>query len=139
MKPLVKPVESGTGASFADVIGRLAWIFVGPLTLMLLLMTFATHPRDWFSGMTFIYFAVLLIMIWGRWREHRAGSPKTVYGDPAKPEHFRQYLLVIVPLALAAWVLANVVGHRKEGQTTTPQKVTTSFLVRAHTTLHRHH
>jgi hypothetical protein len=98
--------------SGAPVISRLMWIFVGPLTLALLLGGIASGGGGWLTGIDVTYFVVFVLMILARWKEHRSGFAMTVYGDPVTPEHVRRYLLVAVPLGIAAWVVANLIGNR---------------------------
>jgi len=53
----------------------------------------------------------MLLMILGRWMEIRSGYGRTAQCYHATPQHFRRYLMRLVPWALLLWATSNVVGN----------------------------
>jgi hypothetical protein len=94
---------------------RIFWMFVGPMVLVMIAFQIATTESDGFSGADFAFFLVLGGMIFGRWAEFRGGSPQTANGEPATPGHLHRYIKVALPIGLAMWVVAKLIGHFLSG------------------------
>lgn len=93
--------------------GRFFWFFIGPAILLVLTMLIVNSGSGWLTVLDIAFFVVVGMMILGRWIEVHSGRGKTAYNDePATPTHFRRYVAVMVPLALAIWTVANAVGNR---------------------------
>lgn len=107
--------DSPTGSS-AAVLGRLAWMMVGPLALALTLYHIVTSGTGWQTGADLLYFVILLGMILGKWIEFRGGDPRTSSGEPAKPGDLRRYVVLALVLGTALWAVANLVGNHLLGK-----------------------
>jgi hypothetical protein len=92
------------------LLGRLLWMMVGPVTLLLLALSVAERRGGWLTLPSLAYLAVLGGTMLGRWLEFRGGHPLTATGEPATAEHLRRYLLAAATLGLAVWVVANLAG-----------------------------
>jgi hypothetical protein len=97
--------------SLSDVVARIFWMMVGPLSLALLAFTIIRIGSGWLTWADLGYMAVLAGMLVARWLEFRGGHPRTTDGQPATPIHLRRYIQSAVPLALGMWVVANVIGN----------------------------
>lgn len=93
------------------VLGRLFWMMVGPMALILTIYFIVTSGTGWRTVADLLYFIILGGMILGKWLEFRGGSPQTTSGDPATPADLRRYILMVVILGPVVWVLANLVGN----------------------------
>jgi hypothetical protein len=96
--------------SLLGVLGRLMWMFIGPLTLLVLTFTIVRTGQSWLTGVDIAYLIILGCMLLGRWLEFQGGNPQTATGEPASQAHLRRYLLVASLTGLAVWAAANVVG-----------------------------
>jgi hypothetical protein len=115
------PGESSTHADALDktvlvtsftVLGAHAtWYFVGPAVLVFLLAKIVQTGSGWLTALDVVFFLVLAIMLLARWVDQRSGQGTTGTGEPSTWEQFRRYVLVLPTLALAAWLIANVVGN----------------------------
>jgi hypothetical protein len=97
--------------SLTVVIGRLFWMMVGPLTLMVTIYFFVSSGTGWWTVADLLYFIILGGMILGKWLEFRGGNPQTSTGEPAGPTDLRRYVLMVVTIGPIVWVLANLVGN----------------------------
>jgi hypothetical protein len=99
------------GSSPLMSLTRVFWALVGPMLLPLALWRIASLGHGWLTRWDMAFFGILVVMIVFRWLELRSGHGVTAYGEPATAAHFRRWLIILVPLALIAWVLANVFGN----------------------------
>lgn len=97
--------------SFVPVLGRIVWMMLGPLALVLLAVRIAYLGQGWLTGVDVAFLAVLGGVILARWLEFRGGNPQTATGEPATPDHLRRYSLAVLAVGLAVWVLANLLGN----------------------------
>ena len=102
--------------SLAAVLGRLVWMMVGPLALVLTLYYVVTSGTGWRTGADVLYFVILLAMIVGKWIEFRGGDPRTSSGEPVKPGDLRRYILMTLVLGTILWAVANLVGNHLLGK-----------------------
>lgn len=93
------------------VFGRLFWMIVGPLALVLTIYFIVTSGTGWTTTADVLYFVILGGMMLGRWMEFRGGSPETTTGEPATIADFRHYILMVVTIGPIVWVLTNLVGN----------------------------
>jgi hypothetical protein len=94
------------------VFGRLFWMFVGPMMLMLATIHIVFNGTGWLTPVDGFYFAVLGGLILGRWLEFGGGKPLTGTGEPATWHDFRRYSCGVAILGIAVWVLANALGNQ---------------------------
>lgn len=92
------------------LIGRILWMMVGPVTLLLIALQIAREWDGWFSLPSLAYIVVLLATFLGRWMEFQGGFPKTATGEPATTDHLRRYALASSTIGIAVWFIANLVG-----------------------------
>ena len=97
------------------VLGRVFWMMVGPLSLMLTVYFIVSSGTGWRTAADVLYFVILGGMPLGRWLEFRGGRPLTSSGEPATPAHLRRYVLLVLILGPALWIAANVLGNHVLG------------------------
>jgi hypothetical protein len=97
--------------SFMVLLGRLVWIVLGPLAASLTAVGIVTAGTGWLTTLDLAYCIVVTLMVCGRWVEHQSGQATTSYGEPATWQHFRRYVIVLLPAAAAHWIVANVLGN----------------------------
>jgi hypothetical protein len=83
----------------------------GPFILFLILISIVRLGTGWLTALDAAYFVVVAAMILCRWFDQRSGQASTTTGAPATWADFRRYALLLPPLAIGAWVLANVLGN----------------------------
>jgi hypothetical protein len=93
------------------MVGRLLWMLVGPLALVLITFDIVAHSNGWLTGVDAAYFGALALMLIGRVLEFAGGNPQTGDGQPATTRHLVRYLLVAGVGGLLVWVLANAIGN----------------------------
>jgi hypothetical protein len=93
------------------LFGRLFWMMIGPLALVLTIYFIATSGTGWTTTADLLYFVILGGMAIGKWLEFRGGSPETTTGEPATVADLRRYILMLVTIGPVVWVLANLVGN----------------------------
>jgi hypothetical protein len=76
-----------------------------------MLLNVVRTGSGWLTAFGATYFLVVAVMLLGRWVDQRSGQGTTTTGEPSTWEDFRRYALLLPPLALGAWILANVVGN----------------------------
>jgi hypothetical protein len=103
-------MATSTTTTMPALIGRILWMMVGPITLLLLALHIAQQRDGWFTLPSLAYFFVLLGTFLGRWMEFRCGFPMTAMGEPATTDHLRRYALASGTLGVAIWLIANLVG-----------------------------
>jgi hypothetical protein len=104
-------VAGSNTTSLIPVFGRLFWMFIGPLGLVLTIYFIATSGTGWTTRADLLYFVVLGGMILGKWLEFRGGSPETSTGEPATVADLRRYILTVVIAGPAVWVVVNILGN----------------------------
>ena len=60
----------------------------------------------WLTGADITFFAIVAVMVAGRWLEFRGVRPLTATGEPATPRDLRRYAIGAFALCLAIWVVA---------------------------------
>lgn len=103
------PAESNT--LVLPILGRVFWLMLGPLLLVLMTFIIASTGNGWLTPADLVFFGILVALVIARWLEFRGGNPQTAEGQPATPEHFRRYLIVVIALGLGLWLIANIVGN----------------------------
>jgi hypothetical protein len=91
--------------------GRMFWMMVGPLALILTTYFIVTSGGGWTTTTDLLFFVILGGMIFGRWLEFRGGSPETSTGEPATTADLRRYVLTCVIAGPVVWAIANVLGN----------------------------
>lgn len=90
---------------------RVFWMGLGPLILALILYEILTRGGGWFTPIDFGFLIVLSALPVARWFEFRNGNPLTSTGVPATSAHLSRYVIGVVSLGLAAWIVANLLGN----------------------------
>jgi hypothetical protein len=104
-------MAASQAASVLAVFGRITWMLLGPVALVLATFGIVNRGEGWVTAPDILYFTILGLMFLGRWLEFRGGNPQTADGQPATPEHLRRYLIVGAGAGLAIWVFANLLGN----------------------------
>ena len=102
---------SSSTTPLISVFGRLFWMMVGPLGLVLTTYFIVSSGTGWTTPADIIYFVVLGGMILGKWLEFRGGSPETQTGERATAADLRRYILMVVIAGPAVWIVANILGN----------------------------
>jgi hypothetical protein len=89
---------------------RLIAFVVGPLVLLVLAIMIVMSRSGWMTVLDAFFFFAVVMMIWSRWAEIRSGYARTVYDEPATTVNFLRYVAVILPVALAVWLVASLFG-----------------------------
>jgi hypothetical protein len=79
-------------------------MLLGPFALVPVTAALFGHDRRLFTFADVAFFAVLALMIFGRWIEFRRGAALTAGGEPAEPRHLRRYAGLLVCAGLVFWV-----------------------------------
>jgi hypothetical protein len=96
-------------------VASVIWLIGGPMLMLLVLMGKVLSRRGWLTALDGVFFLLLAATVACRWIDQRSGFAVTRDGEPSTWDHFRRYLRTIVPTAVAAWVVANVVGNHLLG------------------------
>jgi ABC-type polysaccharide/polyol phosphate export permease len=105
------PLDNRAITRLSVAAARVVWFFLGPFSLMLILYGIVTMGSGWATGLDAAFFVIVGLMVYCRWIEQRSGQAITVEGKPATWDDFRRYVKVLLPLAVAAWVVANALGN----------------------------
>jgi hypothetical protein len=97
--------------ALSAIFGRLIWMLVGPMALVLMTFAIVSEGGGWLTGFDISFFLILGAMFLGRWLEFRGGRPQKATGEPATQRDFRRYVLTAAIAAPVVWVLANLVGN----------------------------
>jgi hypothetical protein len=95
----------------AAAVGRIFWMLIGPVLLLLLTFSIISQGTGWLTVTDLLFFLALGAMLLGRWLEFRAGNPQTATGEPATAQQVYRYLFVAGAVGLAVWVVANFLGN----------------------------
>lgn len=90
------------------VFGRIFWMILGPMLLIILLVANFKKGNGWFTVADFVILAIFAGLVLGRWCEFRGGNPQTSMGEPANWSHLRRYALGAMLVGIGAWVLVNL-------------------------------
>jgi hypothetical protein len=97
--------------SVSVLLGRLMWVAFGPIALILITLGIVTQGSGWLTGLDAMFAFVAGLMLLGRWREQRSGAATRATGEPATEQDFRRFVLLFPLIALAVWVVANLLGN----------------------------
>ncbi len=92
------------------ILGRLFWMLLGPMVLLMLTVKIIQTGTSWFTPVDIAYLVVLAGMVLARWLEFRSGEAQTSTGEPATPAVLKRYVLVASVLGLSLWGSANLIG-----------------------------
>ena len=92
------------------VFARIFWMFLGPMILVIVTINIVSQQGGWITASNRTFFAVLGVMLLARWAEFHAGNPRTTDGEPATPAHLKRYVLGVLAMGVATWVIANAIG-----------------------------
>jgi len=98
------------------LVTHLSWFIIGPLLLVLFLWGIVQAGSGWITSLDCAFFAVVVLMIVGRWLDQRSGQGTTSTGELSTWNDFRRYVAIVPVVAIVAWIVANVTGnHFMEG------------------------
>ena len=75
------------------------------------LLSIVRAGTGWATVLDFVFFVVVAAMVFARWVEQRSGQGATMSGEPSTWEDFRRYAIRLPLLAIALWIVANVLGN----------------------------
>lgn len=97
--------------SVTVLAARVTWILLGPMVAGLIAVGIATRGGGWLTLLDGLFAAAVAWIILGRWFDQRRGSAMLTTGERATDRQFRRYLAVLLAVAGAAWLAANVLGN----------------------------
>jgi hypothetical protein len=89
------------------LVGRLAWMLLGPAALFMSAMAIARRD-GWLTAPDVTFMAALGIMVLGRWAEYWAGDARTADWEPVTPAHLRRYTVVVLVGGAGIWAAINL-------------------------------
>ncbi len=104
-------MDSSDTTRLIPVFGRLFWMMVGPIALVMATYFIVSSGGGWTTAADLLFFVILGGMIVGRWLEFRGGRPQTQTGEPATAADLRRYILMVVTAGPTVWVIANILGN----------------------------
>lgn len=104
-------MSSSNTTRLIPVFGRLFWMIVGPLALVLATYFIVCSGSGWTTAADLMFFVTLGGMILGRWLEFLGGSPETSTGEPATARDLRRYIFMLVVIGPIVWAAANILGN----------------------------
>jgi hypothetical protein len=107
--------KPGEITSLAVLGARLTWSFAGPTAMLALIYGIVSQGNGWLTRLDGAFMIVLGLMVLGRWVDQRSGTSTTLTDKPSTSDHFKRYVVILLPAAVAAWALANVVGNHVLG------------------------
>ena len=96
---------------FSVLAVHVAWMLIGPFVLLVTLVNIVRLGTGWLTILDAVYFIVVVGMILCRWIDQRSGQATTSTGETATWADFRRYAMLLPPLAIGAWILANAIGN----------------------------
>lgn len=89
--------------SFAALGAHLAWIFIGPAVMALLLISIALRRTVDISAVDIAYALVASAVFACRWIDQRTGQATTGTGERSTWADFRRYAIRLPPTAIGIW------------------------------------
>jgi hypothetical protein len=112
MQDKAKTLDQGqTGGGAGTTLCRLMWMFIGPLSLMIIGYQTVAHGDGWLAFRDVVCTITLALIIGGKWLELRSGKAETATGEPATIVHFKRYVMILLPLTAVLWIAAKIVGN----------------------------
>ena len=93
------------------LFSRMYWMGLGPLLLLLILISIAGSDSGWLTGLDLAAGLVLLSLPLVRWLEFRTGKSRTADGELTTRSHFQNYSVLVVLLGAIGWTIANILGN----------------------------
>jgi hypothetical protein len=88
---------------------RLVWMGAGNIALLFLAMTIFRAAR--FSVLDAVYWVVVAAVIGARYADITRFHGRTPSGEPATMRHFFRYLITILIVTSALWVVAHALSR----------------------------
>jgi len=103
---------SFTGSnSAAAAFGRVYWLMIGPMLLLLLAFHIARTGDGWLTTADYVFWGMLAVLPLARWLEFRGGHPKTNTGEPASDTELQRYFVMAPLVGAAIWVISHLIGN----------------------------
>lgn len=97
--------------SLSVLVARLTWSFLGPAALLFTSYGIIANGTGWLTGLDVFFGVVVGLMLLARWGDHRSGASTALTGEPATEAQFRRFMKILPPLAVAVWIVANILGN----------------------------
>jgi hypothetical protein len=94
-----------------EMFSRGFWMMLGPMLLVPFTYKIIEHGNGWLTVFDLAFLGTILAMILARGFEFYKGRPRTAEGEPATFGHLRRYLIGLLIVAAAVWIVANVLGN----------------------------
>jgi hypothetical protein len=104
-------IEASQRDPLLALLGRWLWFVIGPIVLIVLTAMIIITGTGWLTGYDLAFYVTVALMVLGRWIEVRSGYGRTANCNHATPQHFRRYLVRLVPWAILVWTTANYLGN----------------------------
>lgn len=93
------------------LLARITWFFLGPAMLLLLSVRIVESGSGWATIYDAMFFVMLALIVFARWFELRSGQGQDESGQPTTLAAFRPYVSRVVPIGVAVWGVANILGN----------------------------
>jgi hypothetical protein len=97
--------------SLLAALGRIFWMMVGPLVLVLLAYNVMATGNGWTTSADLGYLTVLALLILIRGLEFRGSNPPKATGEPATIGDLKRYIVGVMLFGIMVWIAANLVGN----------------------------
>ncbi|MFV8753322.1 hypothetical protein ACNOYE_22465 [Nannocystaceae bacterium ST9] len=100
-------LEPNEGAHAGNLFLRLAWMFGGPMAIVLVAVTIAGEPAWQFSLMDGLFWAFVASVLGARVVDATRFSGLTADGEPTRPAHLINYGIGLTLASGLAWLVAR--------------------------------
>lgn len=90
------------------LIGHLAWLAVGPISLVGAAIAVLSRKGEWFTPFDLAFPLVIILMVGGRYLEQKTGHATTSTGEPSTWENFERYTKKAIPIVIVVWGLSKL-------------------------------
>ena len=108
-------MEKNQSAPTFAALGRLVWMALGPGLLAITTMHIYLYGTGWHTIADYVFFAILGVLMLGRWLEVLGGVPLNSVGEPATRKDFYEYVALVLGAGLVIWIISNAFGNHGRG------------------------
>lgn len=93
------------------LVARLVWMFFAPMSMVVSGIKIVESGTGWLTNYDAVFFCGAGLVLVMKWYELRSGEGCDAYGQPASLASYSGFVRAFTPLAVGAWVLANLFGN----------------------------
>ena len=102
--PSSQSSEKSGGIAF---ILRTLWLMIGNVGLAVIAIYIVQNRSPLFSLFDFLFWGLVILLIIIRYIDIAYFHGGDSYGDPATMQHWRRYMVLLLAISLAMWLLAH--------------------------------